>query len=155
MNYVVKEKTLLGNPFSLPNDFVEYFYYPQNNNETSQYPFSIVKENRLISASNWNLFLLNTTNVPIPVQVPRLTVSTWSGNDPFHSLAISHVNRSSLGLGIQCYLITNNMACTLLLPNKYLNKVEGLALNANYSASDPNPNQYCLNGECCVPQWNR
>jgi hypothetical protein len=56
---------------------VDYFYYPTQTNDTSQYAFSIIKENAQISASNWNAYsssVLNTT-----MQVPRLTVSVWSG----------------------------------------------------------------------------
>lgn len=42
---------------------------------------------------------------------------------------------------MQCYLITNNMACTLLLPKKYDGNVQGLAFGT--SATDGN--QYCVN----------
>ena len=80
VNYIVKEKSLTGSPFTLPNDFVEYFYYPQEENGTSKYPFSITKDNQMISASNWNAFLQSGSNAVTPVQVPRLTVSTWSGS---------------------------------------------------------------------------
>ena len=52
-----------------------------------------------------------------------------------------------LGLSIQCYLITNNMACTLLLPQQYTGRVEGLALGDGPNAR--NTDQYCSN--CTSP----
>jgi hypothetical protein len=43
---------------------------------------------------------------------------------------------------MQCYLVTNNMACTLLLPDKYEGNVQGLAFGDNNTNVG---NQYCLN----------
>ncbi len=48
-------------------------------------------------------------------------------------------------MAIQCYLVTNNMACTLLLPDKYLDNVDGLAFGV--TSSDVG-NQYCMNCMC-------
>ncbi len=42
---------------------------------------------------------------------------------------------------MQCYLITNNMACTLLLPQKYVDNVQGLA----FGSTTGDANQYCIN----------
>ncbi len=42
---------------------------------------------------------------------------------------------------MQCYVITNNMACTLLLPQKYSGNVDGL-LFGNITGD---ANQFCIN----------
>ena len=42
---------------------------------------------------------------------------------------------------MQCYVITNNMACTLLLPQKYNGNVRGLA----FGDTSSNANPYCIN----------
>jgi hypothetical protein len=42
---------------------------------------------------------------------------------------------------MQCYLIPNNMACTLLLPTKYNGNVQGLAFGDQII----DPDQYCVN----------
>lgn len=58
-----------------------------------------------------------------------------------------------VGLAMECYLLTNNMGCTLMLPIKYRNQVEGLAINSGLISPDvigsqntSDPNQYCLSG---------
>ncbi|CAF1546912.1 unnamed protein product, partial [Adineta steineri] len=121
VRYLTVNNSVSRNPFNLSNDFVEYFYYPTSSNNTTPYTFSIIKENQTISANNWNTY--STTQQIVSVQVQKLTISTWSG------------------LAMQCYLITNNMACTLLLPQKYTGNIQGLAFG-NYISND---DQYCVN----------
>ncbi|CAF3337216.1 unnamed protein product [Rotaria socialis] len=123
VNYLVKSENITQSPFHSSNDFVEYFYYPTSLNTSSEIMFSIIQENQSISAINWNTFTSNNKNVSTQIQVPRLTISTWSG------------------LAMQCYLIENNMACTLLLPHKYDGNVQGLVFGGVTS----NANQYCSN----------
>ncbi|CAF3469005.1 unnamed protein product [Rotaria sp. Silwood1] len=121
VNYLLKNENIPTNPFKLSNDFVEYYYYPASLNDSSQFAFSIIKENQTITAINWNTFSSDNKTVPVQIQVPQLTISIWSG------------------LAMQCYVITNNMACTLLLPKKYYGNVRGLA----FGDSPNNPSQYC------------
>lgn len=124
VNYTVTNDGVTGNPFSLPNDYVEYFYYPPVlTNDSIKLSFSIIKENQAISAINWNTYSSSRQNISTQIQVPKLTISIWSG------------------LAIQCYLITNNMACTLLLPEKYQDNVQGLA----FGDVSGDANQYCMN----------
>ncbi|CAF1385731.1 unnamed protein product, partial [Rotaria magnacalcarata] len=123
VNYLVKSENITQNPFQFSNDFVEYFYYPTSLNTSSEIIFSMIRDNQSITAINWNTFNSNNKNVSTQVQVPRLTISTWSG------------------LAMQCYLIANNMACTLLLPHKYDGNVQGLVFGGITS----NANQYCSN----------
>lgn len=129
MAYQIANTSRKIHPFSLPNDFVEYFYYPINASgaNSQEYPFSIIKENQLISAVAWDSYVRDNTSSPIRIQVPKLTIVTWSG------------------IAMQCYLITNNMACTLLLPAKYQGKVDGLAFNRVTTLNDSNA--YCRNGK--------
>lgn len=104
---------------------MEYFYYPtaSSNGDISQQPFSIVKENQVLNATNWNPNNAQRTVEAIKIQIPKLTISTWSG------------------VAMQCYLITNNMACTLLLPTKYNGQVQGLA----FGTVTGDANQQCVN----------
>jgi hypothetical protein len=107
----------------LTNNYVQYFYYPITLSTTApQNAFSIIQENQTISASNWNAYSSPKQTVSTQIQVPKLTISTWSG------------------LSMQCYVITNNMACTLLLPKKYIGNVEGLA----FGNIKGDANQYCI-----------
>ncbi|CAF1457750.1 unnamed protein product, partial [Adineta ricciae] len=123
VNYLTGNDTTRRNPFNLSNDFVEYFYYPVSTTNSTNYFFAITKENQTISAATWNTYSTTGQNVSVQAQVPKLTITTWSG------------------LALQCYLITNNMACTLLLPVKYTGNVEGLAFGNQIANED----QYCLN----------
>jgi hypothetical protein len=121
--YNITNANISATPFDLTNDYVEYFYYPTTStNDSSQLPFSIIKENQAISATTWSASSSLNQNNFIEIQVPRLTISTWSG------------------LAMQCYLITNNMACTLLLPAKYTGLVQGLA----FGDTTGDANQYCI-----------
>ncbi len=85
-------------------------------------PFSIIKENATISAISWNANSASNQNISVQIQIPKLTISIWSG------------------LAMQCYVITNNMACTLLLPGKYNGNVHGLA----FGDMTGDANQYCI-----------
>ncbi|CAF0783623.1 unnamed protein product [Rotaria sordida] len=123
VNYLLKNENIRINPFNSSNDFVKYYYYPPSLNDASEFAFSIIRENQTITATNWNVYSSENRILPVQIQVPKLTISIWSG------------------LAMQCYVITNNMACTLLLPQKYFGNVRGLAVGDNTS----NPNQYCAN----------
>lgn len=76
---MLKGQTLRQNPFNLTNDFVEYFYYPTSLSVASDITFSLIKENQLITAIDWNAYNTQNKNVSIEIQVPRLTISLWSG----------------------------------------------------------------------------
>lgn len=119
VKYTIKNPYITGTPFNLSNDYVEYFYYPTDVSQTtSNISFSMIKENQtIVATSSRDRNTQNSSNI----QVPKLTISTWSG------------------LAIQCYLITNNLACTLIIPGKYTGSVEGLAVSSN-SVDD---NQHC------------
>ena len=125
MRYNIRNENVPKNPFELPNDYVEFFYYPtaSSNGDTSKLPFSIVKENQVLNATSWNPNNVPRTVEAIQIEIPRLTISTWSG------------------IAMQCYLITNNMACTLLLPKKYNGQVQGLVFGTVTSDA----NQQCVN----------
>lgn len=125
MEYFVKKENRFGSAFSLANDYVEYFYYPNTTagSNTSDLPFSIIKENQTLAATSWNAGSLTGAQISVEIQVPKLSISTWSG------------------LAMQCYLITNNMACTLLLPQKYTGRVQGLA----FGSITGDANQQCIN----------
>ncbi|CAF4129363.1 unnamed protein product, partial [Rotaria sp. Silwood2] len=123
VNYLLKNENRSINPFTTQYDLVEYYYYPTSLNDSSEFAFSISKENQTITAISWNTYSSNNKTLPVQIQVPKLTISIWSG------------------LAMQCYVITNNMACTLLLPQKYYGNVRGLAFGVSTSDSS----QYCAN----------
>jgi hypothetical protein len=128
--YNITSQNISAAPFDLTNDYVKYFYYPKTSTSSlSQLPFSIIKENQTISAVTWTSYSSLQSNNSIQIQVPKLTISTWSG------------------LAMQCYLITNNMACTLLLPSKYTGLVQGLA----FGDTTGDANQYCISR--MLNQW--
>ena len=124
MRYNILNGNISGNPFTLSNDYVEYFYYPsaEASSNTSQLPFSIIKENQTLVTAILNTASSTGQLVSVETQVPKLTISTWSG------------------LAMQCLLITNNMACTLLLPKKYNGQVQGLA----YGNITGDANEQCI-----------
>lgn len=130
VKYTITNRSLSDTPFHLSNDYTEYFYYPGNLTNVSSLQFSIIKENQTVSATTWNQTNTgqSTTGASSQVQVPRLTISTWSG------------------LAMQCYLITNNLACTLLLPGKYQGNVRGLV----FSTTTNNDNQYCSQSKISI-----
>jgi hypothetical protein len=67
----------------LTDNFVQYFYYPLSINDSTPYTFTIIRENQTISATNWNTFTSTAQQVSVQVQVPKLTISTWSGKFSF------------------------------------------------------------------------
>ena len=64
---------------SFSNDFVEYYYYPESLNDSSQLTFTMIKENEVITAYSWNTYNSQSENQSVQIQVPRLTISVWSG----------------------------------------------------------------------------
>ncbi|CAF0953420.1 unnamed protein product, partial [Didymodactylos carnosus] len=112
ISYSIKRDPV-NNPFveTTLTNFAAYFYYPADisNTISSNISFSIARENEEISATNWNP--LQNNGPVLSAEVPKLTISTYSG------------------IAMQCYLITKNMACTLLLPKKYEGNVHGLVMN--------------------------
>ena len=82
VNYLTANDMTRRNPFNLSNDFVEYFYYPVSPTNSTNYFFEITKENQTISAATWNTYSTTGQNVSVQAQVPKLTITTWSGKLP-------------------------------------------------------------------------
>jgi hypothetical protein len=80
VQYLVQKDNIRHNPFINANDFVEYFYYSDNSSEIA---FSIIQLNQTITATTQNTYGSGSPNVTLKIQVPKLSISTWSGKLKF------------------------------------------------------------------------
>ncbi|CAF0903620.1 unnamed protein product, partial [Didymodactylos carnosus] len=135
IQYIINRSSKFEIP-DLTTNFATYFYYP-NGSTNSSTPFSIAREDVTISTTEWTLDpnVFDGKGRNISAKIPKLTISTW--------LEASKESNLHLGIAMQCYLITHNMACTLLIPKKYENSVKGLVTDGDYPNIDEDYNAAC------------
>ena len=81
VSYQTLQNSTPIDPFTSLNDFDQNFYYPANQQtaSSSSYSFAITRESQTISALDWVKFQANASDSVTNVQIPKITITSWSG----------------------------------------------------------------------------